>query len=948
MDIRKLVSSVSTETNEIMGRVEQHLVLTSSVKVNQAKRERLLQSLKYLGFNERRNQVSQAYEKTAKWIFAGDRVDETDLPDLEWDSFSNWLRSTEKFYWISGKAASGKSTLVKFIIGHPNTKTFLDIWNTGTLLISHFFWRPGTALQQNIKGLLCSLLYQLLQHSDTALRFALSSARDSNTKDTDTDWSTPELEDLCLQVSSAYDQPLCIFLDGLDEVDPRDGVIPLLDLIDKISQGKNIKMCLSSRPEPLLQNRLSINPRLRLQDLNRGDMELYARYNVKIPGGYSVKLPKDTITLLVDRAEGVFLWLILAIKSVNEGMEYGDSAATYQERINQLPGDLVNLYKDMWNRACENAPPTYRQTAALYFKLLLTHSNRDSLFEQLFGYFTILSLMLASTLTADQILEAGHGIPRSLSKDIMLQKCREVERNANVYCFGLIELLSTSDPTWSQALGMYGHEFDDLIPFADGSRVLRFIHRTAHDFLVDTEDGKEILNFNNSSKFSLETRIIKAYLAGSQLFVLAPSHTFGHKGASFAGSLLPVIEDLRLAYKGSDDWSAREWRQLLHYCEMLSHAGKLFSGSHGRARLCQGEDFLKISANTCGDERILSAIKKGELSKSTKSEILLNACEVFVDGYDASGSRDPTVEESIRTLVRDGADPNHKGVVFSPVLWHWPFAQLETPFTKYLEVTLMRVKYECLNLEELYSVLETLHIFISHGANLDELVIFPFDLMKSDPKGCTESVWMLKPRRLVQLHWHRSFHNMTDDSRGLFASFPAQGVLDTLLYTIRHTYAPLAEETRFREIISSLENEYLDWNGQEKSRVFGKMERSTNSPKWYETIGKHQEWIANGLLAQWRKCQGPEPEELLLTNPDTEGIELEGSVENMESLLSLCEQAPWTFIAEGPDEINARLEKLGIFTRVNKLYEVHSTEDWVLKRRAAMRLESKNCLSTES
>lgn len=218
LNIRTHISSVSTKTNKALGRVQQSLdslVLDTGVQVTQAKRERLLQSLKYPGFNERRNQVSEAYKSTGSWIFAGDgegvdgvedgvvpHADDTssataeskesshccrgDLSTIKWDSFSNWLRSTDTFYWISGKPGSGKTTLVKSILEHPNTRAYLDIWQPGSLIISHFFWRPGTQLQQNIKGLLCSLLHQLLHNGSTAVEFGLSSHQNSSTKDADT------------------------------------------------------------------------------------------------------------------------------------------------------------------------------------------------------------------------------------------------------------------------------------------------------------------------------------------------------------------------------------------------------------------------------------------------------------------------------------------------------------------------------------------------------------------------------------------------------------------------------------------------------------------------------------------------------------------------------------------------------------------------------------------
>lgn len=61
------------------------LKLNGASQVSEAKRERLLGSLKYPGFNERRNQVRDPYNQTYRWIFAGDGDDlqDRDLKDTD-------------------------------------------------------------------------------------------------------------------------------------------------------------------------------------------------------------------------------------------------------------------------------------------------------------------------------------------------------------------------------------------------------------------------------------------------------------------------------------------------------------------------------------------------------------------------------------------------------------------------------------------------------------------------------------------------------------------------------------------------------------------------------------------------------------------------------------------------------------------------------------------------
>jgi hypothetical protein len=292
----------------------------------QEHRDRLLKCLKYPGMNERRQQITESFPQTFRWAFGeetfmedefgedeysegGDSNDgsgktsnpesnerpalsryqvisDSGVYDTPWDSFSDWLRSDNPVYWISGKPGSGKTTLVKYFLSDARTKLALDIWKSGAFLPSHFFWRPGSPMQQNIKGLLCSLLYQLVDANDALTEYIASHFNDVMRKDTYTDWATTELKQVCVQALRNFGRPLCIFVDGLDEVDPRDGIFELFEVVDIIRQSPSIKLCLSSRPEAPIVKRLGRYPQLRIQDLTWGDLWTYAECRLLFPTLY--------------------------------------------------------------------------------------------------------------------------------------------------------------------------------------------------------------------------------------------------------------------------------------------------------------------------------------------------------------------------------------------------------------------------------------------------------------------------------------------------------------------------------------------------------------------------------------------------------------------------------------------------------------------------------------
>lgn len=73
--------------------------------------------------------------------------------------------------------------------------------------------------------------------------------------------------------------PLCIPVDGLDEVVDEYGAGVPTQSIESLRRtlGKNGKLCVSSRPEPLFSSRLKKFPELKLQRLTRDDMRRYVR-----------------------------------------------------------------------------------------------------------------------------------------------------------------------------------------------------------------------------------------------------------------------------------------------------------------------------------------------------------------------------------------------------------------------------------------------------------------------------------------------------------------------------------------------------------------------------------------------------------------------------------------------------------------------------------------------
>lgn len=124
-------------------------------------RSRILNRLFFEEIYVRQEQIEKAHKQTFEWIF--DRTGDGLRP---WNNFMAWLEEGNGIYWISGKAGSGKSSLMTTIHQDKRTTKALEVWagaaSAKLLTPAFFFWNSGTELQKTSVGLLRSLLFQLI------------------------------------------------------------------------------------------------------------------------------------------------------------------------------------------------------------------------------------------------------------------------------------------------------------------------------------------------------------------------------------------------------------------------------------------------------------------------------------------------------------------------------------------------------------------------------------------------------------------------------------------------------------------------------------------------------------------------------------------------------------------------------------------------------------------
>lgn len=122
--------------------------------------------------------------------------------------------------------------------------------------------------------------------------------------------------------------------------------------MDGIVKSPHIKLCLSSRPWNCFEDVLGkdVDRKLYLQDLTRHDIEIYSKTKLKRPSNwastYEDRISHEALSMeIVNRAQGVFLWVFLVVRSLQEGLANGDSTSMLQRRLRSLPTDLEPFFE---------------------------------------------------------------------------------------------------------------------------------------------------------------------------------------------------------------------------------------------------------------------------------------------------------------------------------------------------------------------------------------------------------------------------------------------------------------------------------------------------------------------------------------------------------------------------------------------------------------------------
>jgi hypothetical protein len=602
----------------------------------------LLASLRFPTMKNRFDEIEPAHRKTFEWIF---------LPPPQhsgWSDFPQWLSGGTGIYWVNGKPASGKSTLMRFICDNPRTASLLNKWSQPKRLIraTHFFWNSGIADQRSYQGLLRALLFDILRQARNLIRvvfpdkWAAHRGHPTRLILEPESWNLPRLiqafEHLFQQASD--DSRFCLFVDGLDEYDgdPFD----IINLFTSISKLPNVKLCLSSRPIYEFVKTFRSYPTLRLQDLNFNDIKQYVDDELgannlmrELHDIEPQEAPKLSLEI-IDKADGVFLWVKLVVVSLLRGLRNSDHVSDLQRRLRLLPPSLEDLFSHILGRL----ESVYLEQSSRIFQIFATSHLTDK-------RFTDLQLSFAEDPNVDSLLSSR------------TQPISEIERAKRVglvdiwlvtRCGGLIEATNSS--------------------ISNGvDRNLVYLHRTVRDFLELPQVWSRILGPTRESDFNphvalLQSRVffLKFCLSRVELpirFVEGTLHFANQAGSETRQAEVLLLDELDRVMQCLDGssyfWGAanlsdsptqHNFLALAIRCGLYHYVAHKIESEPDIVRMKEGYPLLRYAVQTGiglhGDQRLSSRIV----------ELLLHNGSCPNQIYDGRSAWD-VIQERLETLT---------------------------------------------------------------------------------------------------------------------------------------------------------------------------------------------------------------------------------------------------------------------------------------------------------
>ena len=420
----------------------------------------------------REQTVDAAYKATYKWM-------------LDSSSYSAWKQSPGGRLLVKGKAGCGKSTLMKHLFKNEIATVPSAAANAAAgfdkrkpVVCGFFFNGRGGLMEKTLEGMLRTILYQIVFQNPVAFRclsqFYQDMKKASDSRMRNVDWTGESLMKMFETVMRSSTLPTLIFIDALDE---GKGFSPasVFAVLEEYTSSKpdrdhpTASVCLSSRPGNFVNHRKKWTT-IDLGNSNSADIEAYttSRLNTMAKdctdSGYE-HVAAELVPEILDRADGVFLWVRLVVDEITAAMERYESVEYIRSQLFAAPTDLWDRFGTILKKVKEH----HESNMNRLLQVVLA-AERPLSVEELIHVMSLTSPCPPCNLHDVWDVEKAEKARGDMKRCILL------------YCGGLVEVVETSR-------SFRLHDFP-TVEYKLTTQV-QFIHQSVKDYLNSRQIPKE-------------------------------------------------------------------------------------------------------------------------------------------------------------------------------------------------------------------------------------------------------------------------------------------------------------------------------------------------------------------------------------------------------------------------------------------------------------------------
>ncbi|KAL8756040.1 MAG: hypothetical protein Q9199_003214 [Rusavskia elegans] len=253
--------------------------------------------------------------------------------DTEYKAWKAGVEGAPKLLWLSGKPATGKSTLAAHAV-----RQFHDC----NLDCSYFFFKHGDKSKSSVASMLRSFAYQMAS-TNPHIRSEILAMHDNGVlMDADDERTLWRSIFLSRVFRTDFHQPYFWVIDALDECADFACFLPMLA---KIEKNIPLRVFFTSRPSSaiqtlLLQERLLVSAMEVTAEVSYHDIRCILEASARFLPIDDPIACEGLIAKILHKSNGCFLWVVLVLKE----LETTHSEQQIQEVLDSVPSEMDSLY----------------------------------------------------------------------------------------------------------------------------------------------------------------------------------------------------------------------------------------------------------------------------------------------------------------------------------------------------------------------------------------------------------------------------------------------------------------------------------------------------------------------------------------------------------------------------------------------------------------------------